>query len=110
MAKSMLGPRRHGWHRPVAVPDRMQELRGPLTGSVHLPLTVYSSGLGPGREFDLSEESARIELYQIVLTEGRVEDVCALVDAVELRRLWSRLWLPDHVRSAWEPMLAVAAS
>jgi hypothetical protein len=96
--------------RPVAVSLDLAELRGSLTGMVRLPLQVYSSGAGPRRVFDLADEAERIELYQIVLTDGRTEDVCAYLNEHELRRLWPRLWLPPHVRRAWHPHLGAAAS
>ena len=89
---------------------RLAELRGPLTGVVQLPLRVYASGQGPARSFDLSNEAERIELYEIVLTDGTAEDVCHYVNREELLRLWPRLWLPAHVRQVWEPRLGAVAS
>lgn len=110
MSTVSLGPREGGWRRPVAVPDDLVALRGPLTGKVRLPLRVYSSGAGPGRAFDLADEAERVEVYQIVLAEGGLADVCRYLDGAELLRLWPRLWLPPHVRRAWEPLLGAAAS
>lgn len=104
MSASM-GPRRASWQRPVAVPADLTALRGPLTGPVRLPLHVYASGQGPGRVFDLDDEAQRIELYQIVLSNGTEDDACRYLDRRELVRLWPRLWLPPHVRQAWEPWL-----
>lgn len=89
------------WQRPVAVPDSLDELRGPTTGVVHLPISVHSSGLGPADAFDLTRESDRIAMYEIVLAEAGLPDLLRFVDGAELRGLWSRLWLPPHVRSAW---------
>lgn len=110
MSSMALGPRRDGWQRPVAVPDDLSALEGPTTGYVRLPLHVYSSGLGPGREFNLSIEAEQVELYQIVLTEGRLVDVCQFIDADALMRLWPLLWLSPHVRAAWRPLLGAVAS
>jgi hypothetical protein len=110
MTTSALGPRRGGWRRPVAVVANLEDLRGPLTGVVRLPLHVYASGQGPARRFDMSNETERIELYEIVLTDGAAEDVCRYVNREELLRLWPRLWLPPHVRQVWEPRLGVVAS
>jgi hypothetical protein len=45
---------------------------------VQLPLRVNASGRGPARSFDLSNEVERIELYEIVLTDGTAEDVLPL--------------------------------
>jgi hypothetical protein len=86
------------------------QLRGPLTGMVRLPLRIYASGQGPARSFDLSNEAERIELYEIVLTDGTAEDVCRYVNREELLRLLPHLWLPPHVRQVWEPRLGVVAS
>lgn len=108
MERSLLGPRRGGWRRPVSVPADLACLRGPLAGQVRLPLSVYLSGRGPDRVFDLGDERERVELYQIVLTEGTEDDVCRYIDRGELERLWPRLWLPEHVREAWESRLTVA--
>jgi hypothetical protein len=110
MTTSAFGPRRGGWQRPVSLPADLAELRGPLTGMVRLPLSIYASGQGPARRFDLSNEAERIELYEIVLTDGTAEDVCRYIDREELLRLWPRLWLPPHVRQVWAPRLGAVAS
>lgn len=110
MSTTYLGPRRDGWERPVAVPDDLSALVGPATGRVRLPLHLYSSGMGPGRTFNLSVEAEQVELYQIVLTEGRLADVCRFINAEALLDLWPRLWLSPHVRAAWRPLLGAVAS
>lgn len=110
VSTTTLGPRRGGWDRPVASPDALEDLDGPITGTVQLPLHAYSSGAGPGRVFDLGKVAECIELYQIVLTDGTREDLCGYINHAELLRLWRRLWLPEHVRRVWEPLLGVAAS
>ena len=110
MTMSALGPRRGGWRRPVAVVADLADLRGPLSGVVRLPLHVYASGQGPARGFDMASEAERIELYEIVLTDGTAEDISRYVNREELLRLWLRLWLPPHVRQVWEPRLSVVAS
>jgi hypothetical protein len=76
MTTSALGPRRGGCRRPGLLPADLAEPRGPLTGIVRLPLRIYASRQGPARSFDLSNEAERIELYEIVLTDGTAEDAC----------------------------------
>ena len=49
-------------------------------------------------------------LYQIVLSEGRLPDICRFIDADALVRLWPGLWLSPHVRTAWRPLLDAVAS
>jgi hypothetical protein len=105
MTTASLGARNGGWHRPVAVPSGLGSLQGALSGRVQLPLRVYSSGAGPGRIFDLADEAERIELYEILLTDGDSADIAQYVSGAELERLWPMLWLPGHVRRAWESLL-----
>ena len=76
MTTSALGPRRHGWRRPVSRSPTSRVAR-PANRGVRLPLVVwYASGQGPARRFDMSSEAERIEMYEIVPTEGTAEDVC----------------------------------
>jgi hypothetical protein len=98
--------REHGWERPVAVPGSLDELAGPLTGEVALPVRLAWSGQ---RSFDLAIEHDRRLLYELVLTEGGIEDVRRYVAAAELVRLWDDLWLSPHVRRAWQALIATAA-
>jgi hypothetical protein len=58
----------------------------------------------------MDDEAERIELYRIVLTDGPVQDICAYLKCTELLRLCPQLWLPTHVRQAWEPLLGVTVS
>jgi len=94
--------RTSGWQRPIAVPSSLDELDGPVTGVLQLPLDVYASGGGTRERFDLSDSAMRSAMYQIVLTEGELRHVRQLVNAEELRRSWSEMWLPADVRASWE--------
>ncbi len=102
--------REHGWERPVAVPASIEELNGELVGAVLLPVRLSWSRPTGGRALDLASEHDRRMLYEIVLTEGSIDDVRSYVDAAELLRLWSLLWLSPHVRRAWEPLIAAAST
>lgn len=103
----MTGSRRRlgGWARPVLSLVPLARMHGPVSGRVRLPASVYSSGLGPGEEFDLDDESSRREVYEIVLAGADAEQAAELLDAGELLRLWPSLWLPTHVRRAWDTWL-----
>ena len=93
----------------MAVPADLSCLRGPTTGRVTLPHRLYWSGTGGPRTLDLTDPAERELLYSIVLTEGGMEDVCALLDASLLSELWPTLWLSPHVRAAWAPLLGRVA-
>lgn len=91
---------RNGWSRPVALPDDFGSPgHSPEHGVVTLPVNVFWSG--PGRQWDLEDRRQRIQVYEIVLTEGTEDDVRRFIDIDELVRLWPDLWLPPHVRAAW---------
>ena len=84
----------------VVVPD-LADLRGPVTGTVELPL--WLSWSQPDRTFDLADPDMRQWLYEIVLREaGSREDLTTYLDRDTLIALWPRLYLPKGVRLAWE--------
>lgn len=102
---------RPGWVREVELPASLDELRGPTTGIVRLPLRLYWSGPDPqGVEWDLGLSNRRARLYEVVLREGGLDDVRQLVDGRELVRLWDQLYLPPWLRAAWGPLVGAARS
>lgn len=94
-----------GWAHAPDPPEDLTRMRGPTRGTVRLPARIYSSALGPRTVFDLDDERYRRLVYEIVLAEGNTEDLCSYLNLAELRRLWPTLFLPRHVRQAWEPRL-----
>ena len=53
--------------RPHPAADSLDELRGPTSGSVRLPVTVDR---GPAREYDVDDAHAAIRLYSRILHEA----------------------------------------
>ncbi|MGH3701362.1 MAG: hypothetical protein ACRDQY_18225 [Pseudonocardiaceae bacterium] len=97
---------RPGWIRDVELPRSLGELRGPTSGVIRLPLRLYWSGLDPRAvEWWLDKPADCQWLYEVVLREGTVDDVRELVDGVTLLRVWDKLYLPPHVRHAWQPLI-----
>ena len=102
---STLGPS----SRPVAIPfgfDTSSD--GKAQGEVELPIHIWWSE--PKRVFDLRSTKDRLRVYELVLSEGDEDDVRFYVRYEDLRSLWSQLFLPRHVRDAWErkfPQLGV---
>jgi hypothetical protein len=90
-----------GWAPPVEVPEDLTEMRGEIDVVVHLPGSVYSSGSGPARGFNLAHENERIEFYEIVLTNATAAQITEYLNVNELIRLWPKMWLPPHVVRAW---------
>jgi hypothetical protein len=41
----------------------------------------------------------------ILLTEGLPEDIAMFVDGALLVDLWNDLFLPGHVKAAWQPLI-----
>jgi hypothetical protein len=97
--------------RAIVVTD-LASLRGPVQGTVELPLWLYWSGASPA--FDLAKPFMRRWLYEIVLREaGRPEDLISYLDRDTLIALWPELYLPEGVRQAWEehhPVLRATAA
>ena len=91
--------------RPVAVASRLWRL--PIAQA----LAIVEPGInlwwsGPPRTFDLSQRSQRLRLYEIVLREGRPQDLEAIIDGLLLSEAWPELVVPRRVRSAWDPLIA----
>lgn len=89
--------------RPVAIPDDVDDPGiVKASGRVRLPLHVFWSGPAPqDKEWNLDDPAERGHLYEIVLQEGSEDDVRRFIVIDELVALWSRLFLPHHVRRAW---------
>ena len=71
----------------MELPPDLDELRGPTTGR---------------------STADRRWLYEIVLREGNLDEQRALVNGAELARLWDTLYLPPHIRLAWQPLIDAA--
>jgi hypothetical protein len=87
--------------RRALVVTVLASLRGPMQGTVELPLWLYWSGPSPA--FDLGKPFMRRWLYEIVLREAsQAEDLTSYLAAGTLIAVWPELYLPRGVRRAWE--------
>jgi hypothetical protein len=112
---TFIGPRGQYESRPgrrVLVAASLEDLAGPVSGMVTLPLRLYWSG-PEGQVFDVADLGVRQWLYETVLREAsRPEDLAGLLEQDALVALWPRLFLPRGVRRAWEeqhPLLRAVA-
>jgi hypothetical protein len=71
-----------------------------VQGTVELPIHVWWSE--PKRVFDLTKANERLRAYELVLTEGDEDDIRLYIRFDVLRSSWQQLFLPRHVREAWE--------
>jgi hypothetical protein len=70
------------------LPDRLDDLHGPWQGVVVLPVHLTWHGL---REFDVALDRPRLLLYNIVLSQGRRNDLARFVNPYRLRDDWPQL-------------------
>lgn len=99
--------RRSRRSRPIAVPSRLPRL--PIEHAmavVGLPIHLDWSTVD--RRYDLADRRQRARVYEIVLREGRPDDVMRYIDGALLLDLWGELVLPHDVRSAWAPVISRA--
>lgn len=86
--------------KPYVVAERLDDLCGPVAGTVTLPPHLDWSG---NATYDLSKPARLASLYRTVLNEaGCVKDLQTWLNARLLVRLWPTLWLPPALRRAWE--------
>lgn len=88
-------------HQPDPVtPSSLDDLRGPLTGRVTLPLHLEWSGR---RDYDLTDTEDLVWMYSRVIREAsNVEDLTTHLDGPTLVRLWPELRLPARHVLAWQ--------
>ncbi|MFI6442455.1 hypothetical protein [Streptomyces sp. NPDC050759] len=98
--RSRRAPSRWGYGTE-RLPVSLDELAGPQSGSVALPLELAWSGL---RVFELGDVKLLLGLYRIVLNNGSTDDFVRYLDQGHLVRHWSilRRMLGRGVREAWE--------
>jgi hypothetical protein len=95
--------------RPYAVAGSLEELRGPVHGSLELPRELAWSGR---RSFDLDDDYDRSAAYKIILEEGQEEHFRRYLNEGLLVVHWRRIRPARQVAALWErrfPELAVAA-
>ena len=87
--------------RAAVVAADLAQLRGPVHGTVTLPLRLYWSP--PGRVFDLDDPDMLQAMYEHVLGQAiREEELAAWLNGARLAAVWPDLYLPKGVRRAWE--------
>jgi hypothetical protein len=91
--------------RPVIVPVSLDDLRGPASGTVELPVRLYWSG---SSRFDLADPHQAADLCEAVLdTAATAADVTAYLNADLLIRAWPVLGVSRAKRDAWESRFPV---
>src|SRR5215813_14732562 len=90
------------------LPSSLEDLRGPASGTVELPLHVAWSGR---RVYDVGREDQRLVLYALLLAEAPREDLERFVHRESLVSMWPRLrrLLGPHARKEWERKLMTTA-
>jgi hypothetical protein len=101
-----------GWryadHIRYDTPGSLDELHGPITGTVEVQGHIDTS-LKP--IYDLADPLRRWSLYTRVVRSGTAVEQAAFLDRATLVELWPSLILPERCRAAWVgkfPELAVA--
>src|ERR671919_2955965 len=85
--------------RPYTVPDSLEELTGPTSGVVELPLRLDWSEQG---RYDLSDPLQLNLMYERVIRESmRVEDLRTYLDGPTLRRGGGGPLVPPQGRGGW---------
>ncbi len=92
--------------KTISVPSSLPRLEPARAfARVQLPQHVAWSGQDG---FNLALRSERGKAYEILLAEGLPEDIATFVDGALLIDLWDDLFLPHHVKTAWQPLINAA--
>lgn len=82
------------------VPNALDDLHGPASGTVELPLHL---DWGPERTYQVNDDGSCSALYQLTLqNSGSIEEICRIVHPARLTALWPTMMLPARCRQLWE--------
>jgi hypothetical protein len=91
--------------RPVIMPASLDDLRGPASGVVELPVRLYWSG---SRQFDLTDPHQAADMCEAVIdTAATADDIARYLNADLLIRVWPVLGMSRTKRDAWESRFPV---
>jgi hypothetical protein len=91
--------------RPVVVPASLDDLCGPASGVVELPVRLYWSG---SRKFDLTDQHQVADMCEAVLDVAATSgDITAYLNAGLLIHVWPVLGMSRAKRDAWESQFPV---
>ena len=91
--------------RPYAVPSRLWRL-SPAAALRTIETQTHFWWSGPPRRFDLAVRHERARAYEVLLREGRPQDIECSVDGVLLCEVWDELVLPADLKRAWAPLIS----
>lgn len=94
---------------PYDLPESLDELRGPTSGTVRVRPHINTS---PDPVYDLAKPSQQWSLYSAVVRDGLPSEQVAILNRGMLLALWAELNLPARCRAIWEgkfPELAAAS-
>ncbi|WP_024821108.1 hypothetical protein [Arthrobacter sp. 31Y] len=81
------------------VPDSFEDLKGPASGVVELPIHL---DWGPVRRYDVGDDASCRTLYQLTLqNSGSTEEMAWFLNAGRLLALWPSMRLPGRCRQLW---------
>ena len=86
-------------HIPYVTPESLDDLRGPIKGSVTVGPHIDTS---PNPTYDLGRRTRKLELYSATVRDGFAADHATILNRQELFRLWPDLNLPSRCRAIWE--------
>lgn len=92
--------------RPVVLPETLDDLRGPASGLVELPVRLYWSA--GSRTFDLDNRHEAADMYEAVLDVASSRaDLVRYLNARLLIQVWPVLGMNRAKRAAWEERFPV---
>ena len=86
--------------KPYDAPLSLDDLRGPKTGSIELPIHIFWA---PGSKSVKLDERGGVDLaYRSVIAEGTVEDQKSILNKDILVERWPNLLLPIEAVKLWQ--------
>lgn len=97
---TFVSPGAYARSRPIVVIDDLEQLQGPSSGIVRLPVRL---DWGPDPVYDVGDRTSLVWMYSYILAAALdADDLRQFINADHLRSVWHDLVLPARVRDLWE--------
>ncbi len=91
--------------KPYWLPETLEDLRGPYSGTIDLPHHVR--WLDDRFGIDVAVLGRRVMAYQALLSEATTEEQQRFLNAQRLIETWPQLRIDRRVRELWESRFPV---
>lgn len=94
-------PRGTTFRRPIVIPESLDELRGPASGLMEIPISVMWASQQL-YVLDAGDDEACADVYSEALGTATLEELRMIINKNTLLRVWPKMTGDRMTRTMWE--------